>query len=168
MDEHALLVIMAVFVTVAAVALLIQAGFLFGIYKAAKAMQENSARVLPKVESLVSTSQGAVEDGRRHLTEITTKAHGILDTAQRQMETVDSFLTDAAGRARTQMERAELFLDDTMTRAQQTVSMVHSSVITPVKQINSVATGIRAALFYLMRRNQPSPDRATVDEEMFI
>jgi hypothetical protein len=168
MDEHTLLVTIAVFVAVAAVALLIQAGFLFGIYRTAKTVEEHATRVIPKVEGLVTNSEAAVEEGRKQLSEISAKAHGILDVAHKQMETVDSFLTDAAGRARNQMERAELFLDDTMNRAQQTVSMVHSSVITPVKQINSLATGVRAALHYLVRRNQPSPDRATVDEEMFI
>ncbi len=186
MDEHSLLVTMAVFVAVAAIALLIQAGFLFGIYKSTKAMHDNTVRVLPKIESLVTTSQAAIEDGRVRFSEISVRTEAILDTAQRQMETVDhfltdatetarkqmatvdSFLTDAASRGRNQLERAELFLDDTMGRAQQTVAMVHSSVITPVRQINSLATGLRAALQYFVSRNQHSPDRATVDEEMFI
>ena len=61
MDDHTLLVTMSVFVFVAAVALLIQAGFLFGIYKAVRSLHENTTRVLPKVESLVDSSQLAVE-----------------------------------------------------------------------------------------------------------
>jgi hypothetical protein len=168
MDEHSLLVVMSVFVFVAAVAMLVQAGYLFGIYKTLRSIQENTSRVLPKVEALVTSSQAAVEDGRATIAEITTKAHAILDTSQKQLQTVEDFLTEAASRGRVQMDRAELFLDDTMGRAQQTVAMVHSTVITPIRQINGLATGIRAALQFILRGNRPSPDRATVDEEMFI
>ncbi len=168
MDEHTLLVVIAVFVFVAALALLIQAGFLFGVYKAAKSIEGHSARVMPKVEALVTTSHAAIEDSRAKIAEITTKTHAILDTTQKQMNTVDEFLTHATTRAKIQIERAEMLLDDTMERAQDTVKMVHGSVITPIKQIHGVATGIRAALEYLMRGNRPSPDQATVDEEMFI
>ena len=168
MDEHALLVVMSVFVFVAAVALLIQAGFLFGIYKTVRAMHENTARVLPKVETLVASSQTAVEDGRIRMAELTAKAHTIFDTTNRQLQTVDSFLTDAASRGRVQMDRAEMFLDDAMGRAQDTVALVHGTVITPIRQINGLAAGVRAALQFFLRGNRPSPDRATVDEEMFI
>jgi hypothetical protein len=168
MDEHSLLVIIAVFVGVAAVALLIQAGFLFGVYKAARAMQDHSTRVLPKVEALVTSSHAAVEDGRIKMAEITTKTHALLDTTQKQLNTVDGFLTHATTRAKVQMDRAEMFMDDTMDRATDTVKMVHGTVITPLRQINGVAAGVKAALHFFLQGNRPSPDRATVDEEMFI
>jgi hypothetical protein len=168
MDEHFLLEVMAGFVIVSAIALLVQAGYLFGIYKAVRTMQNDAARVLPKVETLVVSSQAAVEDGRARVAELTTKVNAIMDTSQKQLKTVDEFLTEAAARGRVQMDRAEIFLDDTMTRAQDTVAMVHGTVITPLRQINGVATGVRAALQFFLRGNRPSPDRATVDEEMFI
>ena len=168
MDEHLLLEVMAGFVIVSAIALLVQAGYLFGIYKAVRTMQNDAARVLPKVETLVASSQAAVEDGRVRVAELTTKVHALMDTSQKQLNTVDEFLSDAVARGRVQMDRAEMFLDDAMNRAQDTVHMVHGTVITPLRQINGVATGLRAALQYFLRGNRPSPDRATVDEEMFI
>jgi hypothetical protein len=66
------------------------------------------------------------------------------------------------------MERAEMFLDDTMERAQDTVKLAHGTVIAPLRQINGLTAGLRAAIEYFLRGNRPSPDRATVDEEMFI
>ena len=168
MDEHLLLEVMSVFVVVAAIALLIQAGYLFGIYKSVRAMEDNASRLMPKVETLVVSSHAALEDYRSQMAELTTKAHALMDTSQKQLNTVEEFLTDAAARGRVQMDRAEIFLDDAMARAQDTVAMVHGTVITPLRQINGVATGVRAALQYFLRGNRPSPDRATVDEEMFI
>ena len=76
-----------------------------------------------------------------------------MDTSQKQLQTVDEFLTDAAARGRVQMDRAEIFLDDAMARAQDTVAMVHGTVITPLRQINGVATGVRAALQFFLRGN---------------
>jgi hypothetical protein len=168
MDEHSLFVLMAIFVFLAAVAMLIQAGYLFGIYKTLRAIHENTSRVLPKVETLVASSQAAVEDGRVRMAEITTKANAILNTSQKQLQTVEQFLTEAAERGRVQMDRAEVLLDDAMGRAQDTVAMVHGTVIAPLRQINGFATGLRAALQFFLRGNRPSPDRATMDEEMFI
>jgi flagellar biosynthesis protein FliQ len=168
MDEHTLLVLIAIFVFVSAVALAIQAGCLLGVYKAVREMQKQTARVIPKVESLVITSQAAVEDSRKQLAEITSRTNTILDTTQKQLDTMEGFLNDAVSRAKVQMERVEMVVDDTLDRAQSTVHLVHGTILTPLRQIHGLAEGLKAALTYFMRGNRPSPDRATVDEEMFI
>ncbi len=168
MDEHTLLVIMSVFVAVAAIALVFQAAMLFGIFKAARAMEQKTADLAPKVEALVDSSRTAVDDSRRQIVEITTRASDILDIAKKQMDRVDDMLADAAIRTSRQLDRAELVLDDAMDRAQETISAVHGGVMKPIREINGVAAGLRAALQFLMRGGRPSPDQATVDEEMFI
>lgn len=168
MDEHSLLVIMSIFVAVAAVALVFQAAMLFGIFKAARAMEEKAAHLAPKVEALVESSRIAVDDSRREIAEITTRTSDILDVAKKQMDRVDEMLADAAIRTSRQLDRAELVLDDAMDRAQETISAVHGGVMKPIREINGVAAGLRAALQFLMRGGRPSPDQATVDEEMFI
>ena len=168
MDEHLLLVIMAVFVAIAAVALIIQAGMLFGIYKASRAMQQNVDRLTPKVEALVESSKATVDDSRTQIAGITTRANEILDSARTQMARVDELLSDASARTRRQMDHAELVLDDALDRAQKTITTVHGGVMKPIREMNAVATGLRAALHFLMRGGRPNPDEVTVDEEMFI
>jgi hypothetical protein len=69
---------------------------------------------------------------------------------------------------RVQFDRAEMVVDDVMTRAQETVAVVHGGIMKPIREINGVAAGVRAALHYFMRGGRPSPDRVTADEEMFI
>jgi hypothetical protein len=168
MDDHTLLMIMAVFVFVAAVALVIQAGMLFGIYKASRTIEQKATDLAPKVEALVDSSRTAIDDSRRQITEITMRTNDILDSAKKQMECVDEMLADATMRTRRQLDRAELVLDDAMDRAQQTIIAVHGGVMKPIREINGVAAGLRAALHFLMRGGRPSPDQATMDEEMFI
>jgi len=168
MDEHLLLVIMAVFVGVATVALVIQACMLFGIYKASRAMQQNTQRLTPKVEALMESSRTAIDDSRIQIIAVTTRANDILDSARKQMARFDELLSDAASRSRRQMDHAELILDDALDRAEKTIATVHGGVMKPIREINAVAAGLRAALHFLMRGGRPNPDEVTVDEEMFI
>ena len=167
MDQQTLLTVMTVFVCVAAAALLIQAGFLFGIYKAARGMQQNTQRLMPKIESLLETSRQTIEDSRKQIADITSKTSEILETTRKQVNRVDELLEDAATRARVQLDRAELVLDDVMTRAQRTMAMVEGGVVKPLLQIQGVAAGIKTALTFLLR-GRPDPAKAHADEEMFI
>jgi uncharacterized membrane-anchored protein YhcB (DUF1043 family) len=167
MDQQTLLTVMTVFVIVAAAALVIQAGFLFGIYKAARGMNENVQRVMPKVEALIETSRQTIEESRKQITEITTRTTEILDTTKQQLIRVDELFADASTRLRIQMDRAELVIDDAMTRAQSTIAMVHTGVMKPIQQIHALAAGVRTAISFFAK-GRPNPTQATADEEMFI
>jgi hypothetical protein len=168
MSETALLYVMAAFVIISAIALCIQAGMLAGIYKTVKAMQQSINPLLPKVESLVEKTNMTVEQSSRQITEITSRANDILDSTKRQLAIVEDVVGDAAARAKVQMDRVELVLDDTLSRAHETVAVFHDGVMRPLREINGLAAGIRAALGAIARGNRPTPDQATSDEEMFI
>jgi biopolymer transport protein ExbB/TolQ len=166
--DQSLLIVMTVFVIVAAIALVVQAVMMYGVSKSARAVEQHVAKLAPKVESLTETSRAAIDEGRASMAEITTRTREILDTTQRQLNRVDNVLEDVAERARVQMDRAEMVVDDAMSRAQQTVSVVHSGIMKPIREINGVAAGVRAAIQYFMRGDRPTPDQVTADEEMFI
>jgi F0F1-type ATP synthase membrane subunit b/b' len=167
MDQQTLLTVMTVFVCISAIALLIQAGMLFGLYRSARGLQENVQRLLPKIESLVDTSRQTVEDSRKHILEITAKTSDILETARKQLQRVDEVLEDATARAHIQLEHAELVLDDAMERAHDTVALVHTGIMKPLREIQGVAAGLRTVIQFLLR-GRPNPTHATSDEEMFI
>ena len=167
MDLQTLLTVMTVFVIVAAAALIIQVGFLFGIYKAARSMNENVQRVMPKVEALLETSRQTLEESRKQIAEISAKTNDILDSTKKQLAHVDELLSDASGRIRSQMDRAELVLDDVMSRAHSTVAMVHGGIVKPIHQIQALAAGLRTA-FSIFTKGRQNPTQATADEEMFI
>src|ERR1700676_3015972 len=103
MDQQTLLNIMTVFVIVSALALIVQAGTLLGIYKASRTLEQTVTRMVPKVEvllpkveallpkveamlprveALVESSLGAVEDSRKLIQEVTVKTGAILDSTQ--------------------------------------------------------------------------------------
>lgn len=168
MDQNTFFVVVSIGVFVAAFALIFQAAMLYGTYKASRALHDSVVPLVPKVEALVASSRAAVEESRTTIAEISAKTNRLLDAAQRQMECVEELLEDASARTRRQLERAELALDDALARAQETVALVHKGVLKPIRGINGVAAGVRAALHFLLRGSRPSPDQVTVDEEMFI
>ena len=168
MDQTALLYVMTAFVIIAAIALCIQAGMLAGMYKATKSLQADIKPLLPKVESLVDTTKTTVEQSRKQILDVTTRANEILESTKRQLAMVEDVVSDASARAKVQLERVELVLDDTLGRAHETVATLHDGIMRPLREINGVAAGIKAALAFLSRGNRPSVDQATSDEEMFI
>ena len=175
MDQMTLLYVMAGFVIISAIALCIQAGFLFGMYKATKVLEAKVQplipkvdALIPKVDSLLEVSKGTVEQGKKQMLEITGKANDILESTKAQLKKVDEVVTDATGRAKVQMERVEMVLDDTMTRAHETVATVHGGIMRPLREINGIAAGIKTAVVHMAKGNRPSVAQVTSDEEMFI
>ncbi len=168
MDQMTLLYIIAAFVLVSAIALCLQAGFLFGVYRATKAMEAKVTPLIPKVEGLVSSAKVTVDSSRQQIADITSKANDILDSTKRQLLKVDDVVTDAVSRAKVQMERVEMVLDDTMSRAHETVATVHNGIMRPLREINGIAAGIKTALSHFAGGDRPSVAQVTSDEEMFI
>jgi hypothetical protein len=175
MDQQTLLIVMTAFVMIAAIALLIQAGLLFAIFKSTRAVEQKAEKLMPKVEALVpkiealvESSRIAVEDGRKQIAEISSRTTAILDTTRMQLLRVDTLMEDVTTRAAVQLDRAEMVIDDAMNRAQETVAMVHGGIMKPLRQIQGLATGLQAAVNFLLRGRNGGPARATVDEEMFI
>ena len=169
MDNQTIfLALIAVFVAVSAAALIFQAAMLYGTYKASRELRDRIVPLTVKVDALVDTSRKTIDEARIKMGEITNKTNEILDVAKQQMEIVSEVLEDASLRTRRQLRNAEIVVEDALARAQETVELVHKGILTPIRGINGVAAGVRAALQFLMRGTRPSPDQVTVDEEMFI
>jgi hypothetical protein len=175
MDQQTLLYVMTAFVGIAAIALLIQAGLLYAIFKATRAVEQKANQLVPKVEALVpkvealvESSRVAVEDGRKQMAEITSRTSAILDTTRVQLARVDTLMEDVTSRAAIQLDRVEMVIDDAMNRTQETVALVHSGVMKPLRQIQGLASGLQAAINFLLRGRGGRPSHVTVDEEMFI
>jgi methyl-accepting chemotaxis protein len=168
MDQQTLLILLTIFVAIAAIALLIQACMLIGLLVVARRIQEKLMPLIPQVEGILGVVRRTTERLEKHIEQIGTTSTAILDVTKQQLARVDELLGDATTRAKVQMERAEMVLDDTMTRVQQTVSSVQSGLLRPVREIHGVMAGIRTALSHLGRAGRSTVDHATSDEEMFI
>ena len=155
-------------VIVAAVAMVLQAIFMFGTYRSAAATKEQVTNIAGHTESLVSSVQRAVEQSRKQITEVSAKATEVLDLTHKQLVRIDDVLGEATTRAKAQLERVEMMLDDAVSRVHETTNMLHEGILRPLRELNGVAVGVRAALEFLMRGRRLTVEQATHDEEMFI
>lgn len=168
MDDHTLLVLLAVFVALAAIAMLIQAVSLLGLLVVARKLQARIMPIIPDIEAIVVTSRRTIEQVETNVAKIGASSTAILDITKGQLNKIDDLLNDATRRAKVQMERAEMVLDDTMTRAQETVSIIQRGVVRPIREVHGVFVGIRTAVMHWGKGVRPTVDHATSDEEMFI
>jgi hypothetical protein len=168
MDQNNLVLVMTIFVVLAAIAMIAQAISLVGMLLAVQKIRAKIFAVWPDIESVIRTSKQTVESSSRQIEKISSASAAIVDLTKQRALKVDDLLGDATTRAKVQMERAEMVLDDTMTRVQQTVSIVQSGVIRPIREVHGIISGIRTAIAYLGRSGRPTVDHATSDEEMFI
>jgi hypothetical protein len=175
MSQDVLLWVMTVFVFISAVALCIQAGLLFGIYRTAKGLQEQTASMVPQARKILALAESTLEESRKHIvdisaraSEMSVKASEIMDSAKSQLAKIDLLVTDATARARTQLDRAELVVEDTVGRVHETVAAVHHGVLAPIRQLNGLAVGLRTAVSVFLTGGRPNVAEATHEDEMFI
>jgi hypothetical protein len=166
--DPTLLAIMTVFVGVSAVALLIQMFLLYGIFKTTKSLQAQAASIMPQVKSILTKAEATIDDSRKNIVDITTKANEMLYLGKAQLVKLDSVITDATSRAKVQLEKAEMVVDDTVSRVHDSVTSVHNGILRPVREIQGITIGVRAAVEHFMRGGRPSVAQATQDDEMFI
>ena len=167
-DQTTLLQIMAVFTGVAAVALVIMAGMMFAVYRSANAMRERSQVFMDRWEPVADTSQKTLEEVRGQAGEILEKVKTLADTSQQQVARVDSLLTEFSDGAKRQMQRVDESVQDNLRKVQQTTDAVQNTVLAPVQQLRAVAAAVNAVINHLASKSKPTPDKATIDEEMFI
>lgn len=168
MTQDSLLYILTGFVAVSAVALVLQLLTLFGVYRSIRALHEKLSPLIPKTEAMIDSARQTIEQSRKQMSDIAARTTEILDVTKTQLARVDDVVADASVRAKAQLERLELVMDDTMGRVQETVALVHSGILTPLREIHGLTVGLRTAINYFLRGGRPSVAHATQDEEMFI
>jgi esterase/lipase len=168
MTQEALLYVMAAAVGLAAIAMVVQAFLLYAMSRSARAIKDRLDQLTPRAESLMESSERTLEQSRKQVAEIMAKANEILATTRVQVGRADEFLAEATQRARIQMDRVELVLDDSISRIHETVTVLNTGILRPLREINGISVGIRSALSYLLRGGRPNVAQATTDEEMFI
>jgi uncharacterized protein YoxC len=163
------------FTATALACLLIQVILLYSMARASWAVKKQTAEMAAKVaplveriEPILDNTRQLIEDVGRYSAEISGKTNEILDLSRKQLIRVDDVMGEAASRTRAQMDRIEMVMDDTVNRFQETTTLLQNSIVRPVRQINAVTAGIRAALSYLAGSRRATVEQATHDEEMFI
>ena len=166
----------AIFVVVAAVAIVIQMGLLMAMYISMKKTSDRVNAVAEAVEKrgvpLLETVSGLVTTNAPKINIILDNAMAASATAKTQVDRLDTTVTDIVDRTRLQVIRVDELVTRTMDRVEETTDLVHHTVKSPVRALAGVVSGVTATanlLFGGKRRRAPrGPRNGGPEDEMFI
>lgn len=164
--------LLTVFIVVTALAVVVQAAILAGMYFA---MRKTSATVESLAEEVKAKVLPTAELAHSMITEMRPKIENIVDNVsvsttvlRTQVERVDATLTDIMDRTRLQVIRADEFVNSTMDKLEETREVVQRTVVSPVRHISGLMHGVTAGVeaFFSRRRGRTSVN--VPQDEMFI
>ncbi len=146
----------------------IMAVAMLAMYRTSKRTEERIVPLVDKAGPILDSARDMLDRARPKLEGMLSQAVEITASAREQVARLDALVTETADRARVQIERIDVVVTDTVDRVQETTMAVQNTILRPVREVNGVVSGVRAALSVLASRNRASVDHATQDEEMFI
>lgn len=164
--------LLIIFIVVTAVAVVIQAGILIGMYVA---MRKTSAKVEALADEVKNKVLPTAELAHSMITELRPKIETVVDNVsvsttvmRTQLERIDATLTDIVDRTRLQVIRADEFVTNTMDKLEETREVVHRTVVSPVRYISGLAHGVTVGLESFFGRRRPRTAVGVPQDEMFI
>ena len=165
--------LLGVFIAVTAVAVVLQMVILAALYFSTK---KTSQRVEGLVKQLEEKAIPALTQAQEMLTDARPKLAVILDnmsvtstTVREQAERINVTLTDIVDRTRLQVIRADELVSRSMDRVEETTEAVHHVVLSPVRQMSAMMTGLFAGIGeYIGGRKVRHQQQAVPQDEMFI
>jgi hypothetical protein len=160
------------FVALTAIAFLIQAGMLVGMYlamrKTGARMEALADEVKTKLLPTAETAQAMMIDLRPKIENILTNASDSSSLVRAQMQRMDAVLNDILDRTRLQVIRADELLTRTIDRVENTTEIVHKTVVSPVRQISGLVQGVTTGLEFLIGGKRNRDGSRVAQDEMFI
>ena len=167
----------AAFIVIAAVAIVIQMGLLMAMYMSMKKTSDRVNAIAEAVEKkglpLIETVNGLVTTNTPKINIILENAMAASTTAKQQVDRLDVTVSDIVDRTRLQVIRVDELVTRTMDRVEETTDLVHHTVISPVKALAGVLSGVTTTANLLFgggkrRRTPRGPRNGGAEDEMFI
>jgi hypothetical protein len=164
----------AVFVVVAAVAIVLQAAILVGMFLQMRRTMDRMERFTADLESrltpILSRVQLLLDDTQPRISEMVADAAHVVYLARGQAQKVDRLFTDASDRVRGQLVRADRILTGALEAVEDAGVKFNNSIWKPMHKASALVQGIKVGLDLLRsrrgrRNSDPSVER---EEELFI
>ena len=156
-------------VILACLAFLVQAIVVLLLYRVARHTQTKIMPLVDRADPILATTRQILEENKSHIAEVSVEAVAIARTARVQVDRVSDLLAESAARAKARLAQIDRTVDETVEQVEQVGDAVKSAVLKPVKEVNGLMAGMKAAIStYATGSRRPSVDHATQDEEMFI
>lgn len=172
--------VVAIFVIVAAVAIILQMVILFAMYKAMKQTSSRVEAIAGRMEEqttpLLASARIILEDSQPKIAEITSNLAESTATLRAHVSQVAEATGEIVERARMHAARVDEFVGNTMDKIETASDLLETRVLNPVRRVRAIISAVNAGLGFLRGSRGPvkaraaraGRDRAGQDEEMFI
>jgi ABC-type transporter Mla subunit MlaD len=109
-----------------------------------------------------------VDENTPKFSQMANDAGQVVRSLHEQVDRLSDVVKDVSDRARAQVARIDGAVDQTVEQVHHASESVRTAILKPVKQVDGIMHGIRAALSVVSHSRRESVDHATQDEEMFI
>jgi methyl-accepting chemotaxis protein len=161
-----------VFVALTALAILLQAGILAGMYFAVRKTSEKveslAEEVKTKVLPTAELAHSMISDLRPKIENIVENVSSSTTVVRTQVERLDATLTDIVDRTRLQVIRADEFVNSTMDKLEETREAVQRTVVSPVRHLSGLMHGVTAGVEAFFSRKRDRNSVNVPQDEMFI
>jgi methyl-accepting chemotaxis protein len=156
-----------------AIAVLMQAGAMLGIWLAIRKVPEQIERVRTDVKQrldpLTESALEIVNNSREPLRTITANLAEISKILRDRTANADQVAAELLDKSRSQIVRVDQMVTELVEKVETTADAVQRGVLVPIQEISAVVKGVRSGLEFLFsRRRVTNVSEATQDEQLFI
>lgn len=166
--------LLVVFTGVVALAILLQALALIGLYRRFRDLSTRVAAVSAKVTKQLDSFGAQADSFFAMAKETAEKVHAMQENLtastkviHERIKQVDAFVAETTDAARLQMARLQDVIETTSQRFDETIEIVRDAIVVPATEVQAIVNAVRTGfnVFFSRRR---SAVRSHHDEEMFI
>jgi hypothetical protein len=162
--------LLVIFVAVAAVSILMQAGFTIGMFIAARKAQKKLMGLADDVRlhalPAIIASREVIQDITPKLRTITENLTVISTTLRAKTEKVGGLVGDVTDRAQAQATRVDGMVKGTLDHLTSAVQAIEHGVAVPVRQVNGIINGLRAGVDVLRKKDHSN--HLDPEDDLFV
>jgi archaellum component FlaC len=141
---------------------------LMAVQKSTKKLESLADEVQRRALPTLDTAQQLLTNAKPRIEEMITNAADSTATLKAQIDRLDGTVSDIVDRTRLHVIRADDLVGRTMDRVEQTTELVHTTVISPIRQVSAIVQGLTAGLTVLLGRHGKNSGAGQQHDEMFI
>jgi hypothetical protein len=156
-----------------AVAVLMQAGAMLGIWLTTRKMlaQVEGVRsdVKQRLDPLAQSVLEIVNNAREPVRTISANLTDISQMLRDRTANADQVAAELLDKSRLQIARVDRLVTDLVEKVETTADSVQQGVLAPIREVSAVVKGVRSGIEFLFRRRRvTNVSEATQDEQLFI
>jgi hypothetical protein len=162
--------LLVVFIAIAAVSILMQAGFTVAMFVGARKTQKKIVALADDVRlhalPVIMSSREVVQDISPKLKTITENLMATSATVRSKADRVGGLVENVTGRAEAQASRVDGMVKGTLDHVNLAVNAIERGIAAPVRQVSGLINGLRAGVD-VIRKKTPG-NHGDPEDDLFV